>query len=73
MPITDASRTKVNLPRAGTTTSLRDNLSPKQGITLSREKQTKRHFDFSNLPTSKLPDLEPAVPPDSFLTWKYIS
>jgi len=32
-----------------------------------------RDIDFSNLVTSKLPDLEPKVAPDSYLNWRFLN
>jgi len=42
-------------------------------FSVTRRPGTKRNMDTSLLTTTRLPDLQPAVAPDSYLRWRYMN
>jgi hypothetical protein len=58
-----------------TTTNMRQIQTTRGSITfsVSRRAGTKRNIDTSLLTTTRLPDLQPAVAPESYLRWRYMN
>jgi hypothetical protein len=50
------------------------NVLKKTGFIFERNRPTiRKNFDYNMLATNRLPDIEPTVPPESYLHWRYMN